>query len=328
MMNGASQASIAPCCDERRATAPPRWRISAERIGVPTTCSTKRSIRSSSTSSIMPPSPVPGAGPSGSMCSRLSSVTGIGATVSMTGPSARSGASRASPSRGLARPDRLDDDEGLAADRLRDLRDRRELEDAADGRHLVRQIVRPGAPRLQHLGRPVDREPEDPGVDLLEREEVELDRGDDPEGAAAAAERPEEVGLVRPVGADEVSRCGHDLDRRHLVGADAVLACEPREAAAERVADDTDVGRGTGERGEAVLGSRLDDLDPDHARLGARNPRVRVDRDAAHPLRLEQDRVGHVAHRRGTVARSLRGDAQPVRLRERDDCRNFLGRLG
>ena len=218
----------------------------------------------------------------------------------------------------VAGPDRLDDHERLAADGLRDLRDRRELEDAADRGHLVRQVVRPGAPRLQDLGRPVDREPEDAGVDLRDREEVELDRRDDPEGAAAAAERPEQVRLVRPVGADEVARGRDDLDRGDLVGADAVLAREPGEAAAERVADDADVRRGAGERGQAVLGRRLDDLDPDHACLGARDPVLGVDRDAAHALGLEQDRVVRALpsrRRRGRCPAARCGARSPWRRR-------------
>ena len=73
------------------------------------------------------------------------------------------------------------------------------------------------------------------------------------EVAAAAAQRPEEVGLALAVDSTQSPVGGHDLDRGHLVGADAVLAAEPREAAAERVADDADVRRGAGERGEAVL---------------------------------------------------------------------------
>ena len=314
MMYGASNTSTAPCCSERRATAPPRWRISAERIGVPTTCSTKRSIRWPSTSSSMPPSPVPGAGPSGSMCSRLSSATGIVATVSMTGPSARSGSSSRSPSSGS--PDQI------ASTTTKDWPRTGSGISGIGGnwrirpteRHLVRQVVRPRAPDLQHLGRAIDRVPEDAGVDLLQREEVELDRGDDAEGAAAAAKRPEEVRLVRPVGAHEVSRGGHDLDRRHLVGADAVLPGEPREATAERVADDADIGRGARERGEAVLCRRLDHLDPDHARLDAGDPGVRVDRDLAHPLGLEQDRVVERSERSGAVAGALRCDPEVVGL--------------
>jgi hypothetical protein len=47
-----------------------------------------------------------------------------------------------------------------------------------------------------------------------------------------------------------------------------MLAREPGQAAAERVTDDADVRGGAGERRQAVLGSRLDDLDPDHAGLG------------------------------------------------------------
>jgi len=47
--------------------------------------------------------------------------------------------------------DGLDDREAAAPQRLRDLRDRRELEDPADRGHLVRHGRRPGVPRVQHL---------------------------------------------------------------------------------------------------------------------------------------------------------------------------------
>ena len=93
------------------------------------------------------------------------------------------------------------------------------------------------------------------------RDEPELDCGDDPEAAAAAAQRPEEIGLLFTVGADESSVGGHELDRVDVARGESVLAAEPAEAAAEGVADDADVGRGTGERGEAVLCSRLDELE-------------------------------------------------------------------
>jgi hypothetical protein len=53
---------------------------------------------------------------------------------------------------------------------------------------------------VEHLGRALPQEDEPAGVDLPDRVERELDRGDDTE-VAAAAQRPEEVGVVLVVGA-------------------------------------------------------------------------------------------------------------------------------
>ena len=229
--------------------------------------------------------------------------------MSITGPSARSGSSRRSPSSGSPSqiastttndwPRTGSGISGIGGNwRIRPTEvissGRSSVQARHDLQHLGRR-ARPGTRGCRRRPRSIGKRLNSIAVTIAER-------------AAAAAKRPEQVGLVRPVGADEVARRGDDLDRRHLVGADAVLAGEPGEAAAERVADDADVGRGAGERGEAVLGGRLDDLDPDHARLGARDPRVRVDRDAAHPLGLEQDRV-----RRGRPARRRRGRCPAAR---------------
>jgi len=140
--------------------------------------------------------------------------------------------------------------------------------------------------------------------------------------------RPTEIRLVVAVGADEAPVRGHELDRRHLVGADAVLAREPRESAAERVADHADVGRGAGERRETVRGRCLDDLDPERSRLGTGDARLGPDRDGSHAVGLQQDRVAELAAQRGgVVAGALRRHAQAVSAGEVDDLDHVPGRL-
>ena len=63
-----------------------------------------------------------------------------------------------------------------------------------------------------------------------DRVQRELDRGDDAEVAAAAAQRPEQVGVLVGGGADELAARGHELDGEHVVGREAVLALEPARA--------------------------------------------------------------------------------------------------
>ena len=171
----------------------------------------------------------------------------------------------------------LDDDQVAAAQELGDLLDRRELEDAADRGDLVGRRLGPVAPGGEHVAGLLPRPDQPAGEDLVQREQLELDRRDDAEVAAASAQREEQVALVRVVDAVELAVGRDDLDRRHVVRREAVLAREPAHAAAERVADDADVGRGAVQGHEAVLGRGDDDVLPEHAGAdaGAAAPRRR-----------------------------------------------------
>jgi hypothetical protein len=79
----------------------------------------------------------------------------------------------------------LDHDELASADRLGDLLERRELKDAPNRGDLVGNRARPLEPGVQHLGRALPREEEDAGVDVRDRVQLDLERGDDAEAAAA-----------------------------------------------------------------------------------------------------------------------------------------------
>ena len=82
--------------------------------------------------------------------------------------------------------------------------------------------------------------------------DLELDRGHDAEVAAAAAQRPEQVGWCSASARTRLAVGGDELERGHGVGLQAVLARQPADAAAERVAGDPDVGRGAVQAGQAV----------------------------------------------------------------------------
>jgi hypothetical protein len=86
---------------------------------------------------------------------------------------------------------------------------------------------------MQHLGRALPREEEDAGMDIGNRVELHLERGDDSEVAAAAVQRPEEVGLVVVVDAAWGTVGRDELDRGDAVRRQAELARVPAEAAAE-----------------------------------------------------------------------------------------------
>ena len=128
----------------------------------------------------------------------------------------------------------------------------------------------------EHLGARLDR-PEgraaDDGADLVQPEQ---ERGDDAEVAAAAADRPEEVGVLVGARADALAAGEHHLGLEQVVDRQAALARQVADAAAEREAADAG-GRDDPARGrQAVLVGGGVDLapgaaaaDPDRARLGS-----------------------------------------------------------
>src|SRR5262249_58108445 len=103
-------------------------------------------------------------------------------------------------------------------------------------------------------------------------------------------------------------------------------AAGPANAPAERVADDTDgVGR-AGECSEAVLCGGVGDGPPEGARFDAHGAPLRVDREPAHALGLQQD-VAFDGESARVVTRSLRRDAKALGSCELDNGDDVLGRL-
>ena len=130
------------------------------------------------------------------MWMRLSTAGDDGAHVSISGSSARSAASAAAPSSAppayapstttTERPDRNGGSSGSGGKWM--IRN-----DVVTSSGAVRVHVVPGA---QQLGVALVRPQHHAGVDLAVRVQAELHRGDDAEVAAAAAERPEQLGVV------------------------------------------------------------------------------------------------------------------------------------
>src|SRR3954447_2049234 len=228
---------------------------------------------------------------------------------------------------GVAEVRAVDRDELAAADRLGDVGQRGDLEQSRGRRDRVGRRAAPLDVALEHLGRVLPRPEHRAGIDLRRGVQDELDRGHDAEAAAAAAQRPEQLGLVVAVAAHEAAVGGDELDRDDAVRREAVPAREPAQAAAERVADDADVGGGARQRGEAVLGRRAGDLGPRDAGAGASAAAGDVDLDVAQRRRLDEDRALERRDRARVVARALRGDAQAALAGEVDDRDDVGGAL-
>ena len=134
-------------------------------------------------------------------------------------------------------------------------------------------------------------EDEPAGIDVADGIQRELDRGDRREGAAAAAQSPEEIGLGLRVAAHQFALSGDRLDGQHAVGGQAVPAAVPPDAAPERVADHAGVGRRAVEASETLGAGGRDDIAPEHPGLGTRAATRRVDLQPGHVRRLDEQRA-------------------------------------
>src|SRR5439155_15803014 len=77
------------------------------------------------------------------------------------------------------------------------------------------------------------------GDDGRDRVELELERGDDAEVAAAAPDAPEEVGILLGTGPHAPPVGGDDVDRAEVVAAEAIPSHEPSVPTAEGEPGDT-----------------------------------------------------------------------------------------
>ena len=131
---------------------------------------------------------------------------------------------------------------------------------------------------MQQLGGRVPGEEHASAVQARDRHEVELQLGDDPEVALAAAQRPEQLGVADGVDPPDRAVGGDDLGAAHVVGGEPVAAGHRAEPAAEGVADHADLARRPAQRGQAVRRGGLDHLRPPRARPDAGGAGHRVDR--------------------------------------------------
>jgi hypothetical protein len=178
---------------------------------------------------------------------------------------------------------------------------------------------------VQHLVGALEWEEVRARVELADLDDVELDGGHDAEVAAAAAQRPEQLGLVLGVDADQLPLGGDELERRDGVGLQPVLAREPPHAATERVAGDADVGRGAVQPSQAMGRQARADAIPLDAGADANAAGAGIDADLLQAADVDEEQIVHVAQRRLVVGGRLRRDAQPEALGERDGLGDVAG---
>jgi hypothetical protein len=191
----------------------------------------------------------------------------------------------------------------------------REERDVGQLEHPAERLAASGgsrsiAPGAQDLGCAFDRPQEGPGVDLGDREQLELDRRHRRDVPASATERPEELRLRVPVRPDEAAVGGDDIGRDDRVAGQPERPDHPAEAAPERVAEHADVRGRAGEIRETVLARRDGQRPRERTGLDMCAMPPRVDRDPVHALGLEEQRVAAPVDRARVVAAGVERDPQ------------------
>ena len=178
-------------------------------------------------------SDTPGVGPSGSRCSRVSDRAGTREEGVDLGSEPAEQADDRAGLRVAVEHRAVDGDDRPSAQRLGDGRQRRQVEEAQRGRHRLRGLGRPVGPAPQHALGVVTVPDEHAGIGRLDRVQPELDGRDDPEAAAASAQCPEELAVLRRVGAHVLAVRGDELDRGDAVAGEAELPRIPADSATE-----------------------------------------------------------------------------------------------
>jgi hypothetical protein len=183
---------------------------------------------------------------------------------------------------------------------------------AQHGSQLVGSLGHDLAVTAQVLGGLLQRLQDHAADDVPHRVHAELERGDDAEVAAAAAQRPEQVGVVCLAGGEHVAVGGDERGGEQVVGRQAVLAREPADPAAERQTRHARGGdhaardaEGEGLRGEVDVG-------PQGAALDHRRPCRRIDADGAHAGEVDDDAVVAGRMAGDVVAAAADGDLKPL----------------
>jgi len=153
----------------------------------------------------------------------------------------------------------------------------------------------------------------------------EDERGDHAEVAAAAPDRPEQVGVLLAAGAHALAAREHELGLEQVVDRQAELGRQVTEAAAERQAADAG-GRDDAARSrQAVLVRRAVDLAPGAAAADPDRPGLRIDVDRLEPGQVDDDAAVARAQPGAVVTATANGQQQAVLVGERDDRRDVVG---
>ena len=146
----------------------------------------------------------------------------------------------------------------------------------------------------------------------------EQERGDDAEVAAAAPDRPVQIGVLLLAGADALAARQHELSLEQVVDRESALACQVAEAAAESEASDSGGRDDSARRREPVLVRGAVDLAPGTAAADANGAGLRIDFDLFERREVDHDAVVTRPQSGAVMATAADGHEQVVITGEAD----------
>lgn len=150
----------------------------------------------------------------------------------------------------------------------------------------------------------------------------------DAEVASAAAQRPEQIGVVLLVHLEKLAVGGHDLGADEVVDRQTVLADEEPDAAGQRDPAEADAPSVAQAGRQAVLAGRLGVAAGGDAGLRPRGPAVGIDLDGVHPREVENDAAVRRPEPGGAVAAAAHGELGAGLACEPDDAGDVRCRAG
>ncbi len=163
--------------------------------------------------------------------------------------------------------------------------------------------VAPGRQDLRCVGERVEDRPDH--HHRADRVRLELERGDDAEVAAGAADGPEQVLVLGRARLPELPVGGDDVDREQVVDREPVLAAEMPDPAVQRQPSDAGRRDDAARYGEPEQLRLAVEVAPSGAALDADGPGLRVDVDAPHVREVDHEPA---------VVDGVAGDVVPAAL--------------
>ncbi len=177
----------------------------------------------------------------------------------------------------------------------------------------------------EHLGAQLDRPEGRPADDRAHLVQPEEEGGDDAEVAAAAPDRPVQVGVLLRTGAGPLAAGEHDLRLDQVVDREAALASQVAEAAAEREPADAGGRDDAARHRQPVLVGRGIHFAPGAAAADSRRPGAGVDLDSLQARQVEDHAVVARSQPAAVVAAAAHGQRELVVAGEGDDFRDVAG---
>ena len=220
----------------------------------------------------------------------------------------------------LLRADVAPDDAADLAqvDLLGERRPRRHGVEGEEAVQLARRSREKLAVDREHLGAGLDRPERRPADDRAHLVQPEEERGDDAEVAAAAPDRPVQIGVLVGARAHALAACQHELRLEQVVDREPALAGQVADAAAEGEAADPGGRDDPARRREPVLVRRPIDFAPGAAAADPDGAGLRIDLDVLQRREVDDDAVVARSQAGAVVAAAADGQEQVVVACERD----------